>query len=70
MRQVVTHDELAVGLDAGDQLGELQGHEPALGAVAARLLGHRKALQFKKGGVACIEVEALPLPAPGVQSPA
>ena len=36
------------------------------GEVAARLLGHRKALDFKKGGVACIEVEALPLPRPGV----
>jgi phosphohistidine phosphatase len=44
----------------------LVGHEPGLGQVAARLLGHRKALQFKKGAVACIQVEALPLPRPGV----
>jgi phosphohistidine phosphatase len=44
----------------------LVGHAPAIGEVAARLLGHRKALDFKKGGVACIEVEALPLPRPGV----
>ena len=43
----------------------LVGHEPGLGEVAARLLGHRKALAFKKGGVACIRVDALPLPRPG-----
>lgn len=41
------------------------GHAPGIGDVAARLLGHRKTLDFKKGGVACIQVEALPLPRPG-----
>jgi phosphohistidine phosphatase len=44
----------------------LVGHEPAIGEIAARLLGHRKAMDFKKGAVACIDVEALPLPRPGV----
>jgi phosphohistidine phosphatase len=41
------------------------GHAPHIGLVAARLLGHRRGLDFKKGAVACIEVEALPLPRPG-----
>jgi phosphohistidine phosphatase len=43
----------------------LVGHEPGIGAVTARLLGHRKALAFKKGAVACVEVESLPLSSPG-----
>jgi phosphohistidine phosphatase len=43
----------------------LVGHEPGIGQVAARLLGHRKALALKKGGMACIRVDSLPLSAPG-----
>ena len=38
----------------------LVGHEPGLGLIAARLVGSRHAIQFKKGAVCCIEVEALP----------
>jgi len=38
----------------------LVGHEPNLGQLAARLIGTRHALTFKKGGVCRIDVEALP----------
>ena len=43
----------------------LVGHEPLLGEVAARLIGSRRALAFKKGGVCAIDVAALPVLAPG-----
>jgi phosphohistidine phosphatase len=38
----------------------LVGHEPGMGALAARLIGSRHAIEFKKGAVALIEVAALP----------
>ncbi|MGH9148199.1 MAG: phosphohistidine phosphatase SixA [Vicinamibacterales bacterium] len=38
----------------------LVGHEPGMGALAARLMGSRQALEFKKGGIARIDVAALP----------
>ena len=38
----------------------LVGHEPDLGKLAAWLIGAREPLQFKKGGVARIDVPALP----------
>jgi phosphohistidine phosphatase len=41
----------------------LVGHEPDLGELAARLLGSQTPiLQFKKGGMACIEIEELDAP--------
>lgn len=43
----------------------LVGHEPSMGTLAARLLGQRRPLAFKKGAVACLEVEALPVTRPG-----
>jgi phosphohistidine phosphatase len=36
------------------------GHEPDVGELAARLIGARGALEFKKGAVCCIAVDALP----------
>ena len=44
----------------------LVGHEPGLGELASRLLGSRQPLQFKKGAVCRIDVEALPPAGPGV----
>lgn len=41
------------------------GHEPGIGELAARLLGLRKPLEFKKGAVCRIDVSALPLAGPG-----
>jgi phosphohistidine phosphatase len=36
------------------------GHEPGIGELAAWLVGMRHALEFKKGGVCRIDVDALP----------
>jgi phosphohistidine phosphatase len=36
------------------------GHEPGIGELAARLLGLRKAIEFKKGAICRIDVTALP----------
>lgn len=38
----------------------LVGHEPNLGELAARLIGARTPLVFKKGGICRIDFEALP----------
>jgi phosphohistidine phosphatase len=38
----------------------LVGHEPMLGELAARLIGSRHPIEFKKGGVCRIDVEDLP----------
>jgi phosphohistidine phosphatase len=43
----------------------LVGHEPNLCELAARLLGARGAIEFKKGSIGCIEVAALPPTRPG-----
>jgi phosphohistidine phosphatase len=36
------------------------GHEPNMGELAARLIGSKTPLEFKKGGVARIDFEVLP----------
>jgi phosphohistidine phosphatase len=38
----------------------LVGHEPNLGELAARLIGARTPLQFKKGGICRIDFEVFP----------
>jgi phosphohistidine phosphatase len=43
----------------------LVGHEPDIGQLAARLLGLRHPLAFKKGGVCRIDIETLPPAGPG-----
>jgi phosphohistidine phosphatase len=43
----------------------LVGHEPNLGELGAWLIGAKHPLQFKKGGVACIEMATLPVAGPG-----
>lgn len=43
----------------------LVGHEPAIGELAARLIGSRHAIEFKKGAVCRIDVETLPPSGPG-----
>jgi phosphohistidine phosphatase len=43
----------------------LVGHEPMLGELAARLIGSRHAIEFKKGGVCRIDIEQLPPGGPG-----
>jgi phosphohistidine phosphatase len=41
------------------------GHEPGIGELAARLLGSRHAIEFKKGAVCRIDLETLPPAGPG-----
>jgi phosphohistidine phosphatase len=41
------------------------GHEPGIGELAARLMGLRRALEFKKGAICRIDVAALPPAGPG-----
>jgi phosphohistidine phosphatase len=43
----------------------LVGHEPGLGELAARLIGSRHPLEFKKGAICRIDVETLTLSPPG-----
>jgi phosphohistidine phosphatase len=43
----------------------LVGHEPDIGQLAARLIGARGAIAFKKGAICRIDIEALPPAAPG-----
>ena len=43
----------------------LVGHEPAIGELAARLIGSRHAIEFKKGAIARIDVDELPPAGPG-----
>ena len=43
----------------------LVGHEPGIGEFAARLIGTRHPIEFKKGAVCRIDVPALPPPGPG-----
>ncbi len=43
----------------------LVGHEPGIGELAARLIGARHPISFKKGAVCCIGVDSLPPAGPG-----
>jgi phosphohistidine phosphatase len=43
----------------------LVGHEPGLGELAARLVGSRHPIEFKKGAICRIDFEALPPAGPG-----
>lgn len=54
-----------LGLHSGRGGIALVGHEPSLSAFAARLVAAKGAIEFKKGGVARIDVEGLPPALPG-----
>jgi phosphohistidine phosphatase len=43
----------------------LVGHEPGIGELAARLIGARRPIEFKKGAVCRIDLDALPPSGPG-----
>lgn len=43
----------------------LVGHEPDMGMLAARLIGAKKPIEFKKGAICRIDVQALPPTGPG-----
>ena len=74
---VVNVDALAPGGSSSAVIAELEkhakkkriaivGHEPGIGELAAKLAGMRVDLEFKKGGMARIDVEALPPKGPGM----
>jgi phosphohistidine phosphatase len=73
---VATLDSLAPDGSYADVLADLAkhtrrscialvGHEPGIGELAARLIGARHRLPFKKGAICCIEVDSLPPGGPG-----
>ena len=43
----------------------LVGHEPGIGELAARLIGSRHPIEFKKGAVCRIDVDTIPPNGPG-----
>lgn len=43
----------------------LVGHEPDVGEIAARLIGARRPIEFKKGAVCRIDLESVPPAGPG-----
>ena len=43
----------------------LVGHEPSIGELAARLIGSRHPIEFKKGAVCRIDVDEIPPGGPG-----
>lgn len=43
----------------------LVGHQPGIGEIAARLVGHRGSFEFRKGAVCRIDIDQLPPPGPG-----
>jgi len=74
---VVNVDALAPGGSSAAVIAELEkyakktriaivGHEPDIGELAAKLAGMRADLEFKKGAIARIDVDALPPKGPGV----
>ncbi len=62
-----THAALLTALEPQSKRAAiaLVGHEPGLGELAARLVGTRRPIPFKKGAVCCIEVDAVPPDEPG-----
>jgi phosphohistidine phosphatase len=73
---VVNTDALAPGSEYADLIATLEkharkprialvGHEPGIGELAARFIGSRHAIEFKKGAVCRIDLDALPPTAPG-----
>lgn len=74
--QVVTTDALAPAGAAAGVMQEISkhlrkgsialvGHEPNIGELAARLIGARTPIEFKKGAICRIDVAALPPTGPG-----
>lgn len=73
---IVTADSLAPGGGVAAVMADLEkqakrsrvgivGHEPGIGELAARLIGSRHSIPFKKGAIARIDVETLPPDGPG-----
>jgi phosphohistidine phosphatase len=50
----------ALGRLGDDRSVALVGHMPSIGEIAARLIGAKEPLPFKKGATCCIETDGLP----------
>jgi phosphohistidine phosphatase len=68
---IVNTDSLAPGSDYADLIATLEkharkprialvGHEPGIGELAARFIGSRHAIEFKKGAVCRIDLDEIP----------
>jgi phosphohistidine phosphatase len=73
---IVNTDALAPGVDPATVVAALEkhsrkkrialvGHEPGLGELAARLIGSRHAIEFKKGAVCRVDLDEIPPGGPG-----
>lgn len=73
---IVNTDALAPGREYADLIATLEkharkprialvGHEPAIGELAARLIGSRHPIEFKKGAVCRIDLDEIPPSGPG-----
>jgi len=73
---VVSVDSLAPGGSFANVMADLEkharkarvalvGHEPGLGELAARLIGSRHPIEFKKGAVCRIDLDDMPPAGPG-----
>jgi phosphohistidine phosphatase len=73
---IVNTDALAPGGDYAAVVAALEkqsrrqrialvGHEPAIGELAARLVGSRHPIEFKKGAIARIDLDEIPPSGPG-----
>jgi phosphohistidine phosphatase len=73
---IVNTDALAPGSDYAQVIATLEkharkprialvGHEPGIGELAARLIGSRHAIEFKKGAICRIDLDEIPPSGPG-----
>lgn len=74
---IVNVESLAPGATAAALVADLEkhvrkgtrialvGHEPGIGELAARLIGSRHAIEFKKGAIARIDLDEIPPTGPG-----
>jgi len=73
---VVTIESLAPGGSHAAVMADLEkharrsrialvGHEPGIGELAARLVGTRHAIEFKKGAICRVDLDTLPPAGPG-----
>jgi len=73
---IVTIDSLAPGSGYAALIADLEkhakrtrialvGHEPGLGEIAARLIGSRHGIEFKKGAICRIDIDEIPPSGPG-----
>jgi phosphohistidine phosphatase len=73
---IVNTDALAPGGEYADLIGTLEkharkprialvGHEPGIGELAARLIGSRHPIEFKKGAICRIDLDEIPPGGPG-----